>query len=101
MPHYTYLWDFRVDAGRREEFVRVYGPQGEWAALFGRAKGYLGTLLLHDAADPQRFVTVDRWQSEADFRNFKAAFAHEYAALDARCEPLTLAETELGSFEEA
>jgi heme-degrading monooxygenase HmoA len=97
MPHYTYLWEFRVAAGQREEFVRVYGPEGDWAALFRRAGGYLGTLLLHDGADAERFVTVDRWQSEADFRAFKATFARQYAALDARCD----AETSLGSFEEA
>ena len=90
MPHYTYLWEFRVAPERREEFARVYGPQGDWAVLFRRASGYLGTLLLHDAADPERFVTVDRWDREADFRAFKATFAHEYASLDARCEHLTL-----------
>jgi heme-degrading monooxygenase HmoA len=101
MPHYTCLWEFRVATARRAEFARVYGPRGDWAALFHRASGYLGTLLLHDVADPERFVTIDRWRSEADFRAFKATFAHEYADLDVRCEHLTLAESPLGSFEEA
>ena len=100
MP-YTYVWEFTVAAEQRAEFERVYGPHGDWAQLFRRAPGYLGTLLLRDLTDPRRFVTVDRWQSESDHRAFRAAFALEYAALDARCEHLTTAEVPLGSFDEA
>jgi hypothetical protein len=27
------IWEFRVQAGREEEFERAYGPAGGWARL--------------------------------------------------------------------
>jgi heme-degrading monooxygenase HmoA len=98
---YTYLWEFLIERTRREEFERHYGPNGTWVTLFRRSAGYRGTLLLRDRLDPLRFVTVDRWESEAAYRAFRAEHAAEYADLDARCEHLTLRETSLGEFEEA
>ena len=97
---YVYLWEFIVEPDHREEFEREYGPRGAWVALFGQAPGYLGTLLLRDAADAGRFVTVDRWQSAEAYRAFRAGFARQYAELDARCGNLTVTETALGSFDE-
>jgi heme-degrading monooxygenase HmoA len=98
---YTYLWEFLVQAEHVGEFERVYGPDGPWVALFGEAAGYLGTLLLRDRSNPLRFITVDRWESADAHRAFRAAFAREYAALDARCAHLTVQEVALGSFDEA
>jgi heme-degrading monooxygenase HmoA len=101
MTAYTYLWEFTVAAEQRAEFAHCYGQAGPWVALFRRAAGYRGTLLLHDEARPERFLTVDRWESEAAYRAFLAAFAREYAELDARCASLTRAESPLGNFREA
>jgi heme-degrading monooxygenase HmoA len=96
---YTYLWEFRVKPDQREEFQRLYGPHGPWVALFRQAPGYIETLLLRDRADPDRFITVDRWKSADAHRSFHSAFSREYADLDARCEHLTMRETSLGEFE--
>ena len=43
----------------------------------------------------------DRWRSVESHREFRAAFALEYAELDARCAHLTAQETALGEFDEA
>jgi heme-degrading monooxygenase HmoA len=101
VPRYTYLWEFVVQAEHVAEFQRHYGPNGSWVALFRQAPGYVDTLLLRDRTRPERFITIDRWQSADAHSSFRAAFAREYAELDARCAHLTLQETSLGAFDEA
>ena len=96
--HYTYVWEFEVAAGRREEFLRCYGPDGDWARLFRRAPGYLGTLLLADQARPERFLTVDRWRSAQEHDDFKRRFRSEYEALDRACEQLPVHAASLGAY---
>jgi heme-degrading monooxygenase HmoA len=97
---YAYLWEFLVEPGRRAQFEQRYGPRGAWVRLFRQAPGYLGTWLLRDAADPRRFITVDRWESAAAYQSFRSALARPYAELDAHCAGLTVKETWLGSFDE-
>ena len=46
MSMYVILWRFRPVVGQESEFERAYGPSGEWARLFRRDEGYLGTELL-------------------------------------------------------
>jgi len=101
MAAYTYVWEFVVAPEHVEEFERDYGPHGAWAELFRQAPGYIQTLLLRDAAQARRFVTVDRWESAEAYHGFRAQFSRQYAELDARCARLTLRETLLGTFEEA
>jgi heme-degrading monooxygenase HmoA len=96
---YVYLWEYRVVPESAAAFERVYGPEGEWVRLFRRAAGYRDTTLYRDRADPGRYVTVDRWRSREAFDVFRARFAAEFEALDARCEALTLREREVGRFE--
>lgn len=90
------IWRFRVPAESVAEFERVYGPEGDWALLFARAPGYAGTELLRDAEGI--YLTIDRWQSESDYRSAKKALEAEYAALDRRCEAYTSEETWLGLY---
>jgi heme-degrading monooxygenase HmoA len=96
---YAIVWELRPRPGREEEFERAYGPEGDWARLFRRAEGYLGTELLRDPAGPGRYLTIDRWASRAAFAAFKRAHGAEYEALDRACEGLTERESSLGSFE--
>ncbi len=77
MGVYTIVWQFAVEERNAEAFVAAYGPTGDWADLFRRAKGFRGTTLLRDAADPLRFVTVDRWDSVGDFERFQQVFGGE------------------------
>lgn len=97
---YRIVWAFDVRAGDAAEFERIYGPGGEWARLFRSGAGYEGTELLRDVSHPDRYVTIDRWQSRADFQRFREQFAREYRALDERCERLTTGEHRIGEFEE-
>jgi heme-degrading monooxygenase HmoA len=86
-------WEFEVSPGHRDKFVATYGSDGPWVQLFRQGAGYLGTELIEVA--PTRWVTVDRWTSRASYEAFQAAFAAEYAAIDARCGSLTIAERKL------
>jgi 8-oxo-dGTP pyrophosphatase MutT (NUDIX family)/heme-degrading monooxygenase HmoA len=92
------VWEFRIRPAGVAAFESAYGPDGDWARLFRRASGYLGTELLR-APGEGRYVTVDRWTSRADFEAFRDAHRADYDALDRRCEDLTLDETPLGTFE--
>jgi heme-degrading monooxygenase HmoA len=94
-----YLWEFEVDTEHRDEFLQAYGPDGLWVQLFRRAPGYLRTELFRDRARPDRFVTLDYWESESAWRLFREYFAADFEALDARCQALTARETEIGRFE--
>ncbi len=94
----VHVWEYRVPAASESEFRRHYGPEGTWVRLFRRSPDHLETLLLHDAATPGRYVTIDRWRSTESYRAFRERFAGEYAELDRRCETLTTREVDLGSF---
>jgi heme-degrading monooxygenase HmoA len=90
------LWEFRVRPGREQEFERGYCPDGDWAQLFRRAEGYLGTELTRSTTDAQHYYTLDRWSSKAAFENFRQGFDAEYRALDAKFVGLTEREGRIG-----
>ena len=92
------VWEFVVAPERREEFLRAYGREGPWTALFSRAEGYRDSLLSEDRTRPGRFLTLDVWETAAAWRAFRERFDREYAELDAACAALTEAETPLGEF---
>ena len=92
---FTALWEFAVAPARQAEFESRYGPEGDWARLFRRAPGYLGSELLHQGAKPLRYVTVDRWEGVDAWGAFRGRFAAEYERLDRECEALTTREAPL------
>jgi heme-degrading monooxygenase HmoA len=94
------VWRFRPDPRSITGFELVYGPAGDWARLFASSPGFLGTTLLKGAGSTEDYLTIDRWRSSGDWEVFRADYAAEYQALDQRCESLTTAELEIGSFEE-
>ncbi len=96
---YVILWRFRAKPDRIEAFEEAYGPSGDWARLFARGEGYLGTELLRDVAAPGDYLCVDRWTSRGAFDAFRAAHREVYEALDARCTALTEEEVPVGAFE--
>jgi len=73
--------DFRAAGGVRRivapsaqaQFELEYGPYGSWVTLFRSSPGHIETLLLHDHADPLRYVTVDRWDGEKELSTEKLA----------------------------
>src|SRR6267378_4023259 len=99
-PMVRILWSFTVAAQREQEFVRAYGPAGDWASLFAEAEGYRGTKLLRELSGSLRYLTEDTWETAADFDRFTAAHRVRYDELDARCQALTIDESLIGIFEE-
>ena len=99
-PGYSYVWEFLVRPGSEAEFERHYGPGGSWARLFRESPGYIGTLLLKDRDVPGRYLTVDRWRSEAAHAAFRAEYSRQYEQLDMALAHLAPSERSLGSFDE-
>jgi heme-degrading monooxygenase HmoA len=97
---FTYVWEFQVPPQQVAEFERHYGAAGTWVQLFARAPGYVETLLLKDREKAGRYLTVDRWTSEAAYLAFRAQYAKEYEDLDRECAGLTARERPLGNFRE-
>lgn len=96
---YLYIWKFQVVPDQEAEFQRIYGPEGDWVQLFRQGAGYRQTLLLKDLDVSGVYTTVDMWESEAAYQNFKEKFAAEFDALDKYCENLTESEVLVGRFE--
>lgn len=84
------IWEFVPAPGREDAFLRIYGPDGDWAQLFRQALGYLGTELTQTEAGAYR--TTDRWEAEAAWIVFRQKHAAAYEALDRACEDLTISE---------
>jgi heme-degrading monooxygenase HmoA len=79
-------------------FEEQYGPTGAWVELFRRSPDYVETLLLKNRSVPQRYVTVDRWRSEAAFRRFREEQDASYRTLDERSAVFTKQEVCLGEY---
>jgi heme-degrading monooxygenase HmoA len=95
---FTYIWEYTIDPERRAEFLSAYKPDGDWARLMSRHPGYLGTKLLRDVDEDNRFLTVDYWTSMSDRDEFREKYASEFDQLDRACEQYTVAETFIGDF---
>ncbi len=89
------VWEYQVPGDRAAVFTAAYAPDGAWGQLFGRAAGFLGTELYRDAARDDRYLTIDRWRDEQDWRSFLRASGSAYESLDARLEGLAVAERSL------
>jgi hypothetical protein len=94
------VWKFRPTAVGEAEFALAYGADGVWAALFGQAKGYLGTTLYRPGEPGGWWLTIDRWSAAADFEAFGQIHGDEYRALDAELEGVPGEEEFVGAFEE-
>jgi len=92
------IWEFLVKEEYLKDFRRVYGPEGEWVQLFRKGEGYFATDLYQDISNPNRFVSVDFWRSEADRDRFRQEFTDEFDQLDKDCERFTERETLVGEF---
>jgi heme-degrading monooxygenase HmoA len=95
------IWEFRVREQYIPQFISAYGTNGDWAELFRRAEGFLGTQLLRSSRERDTFLTIDRWESIGCFETFQVRFGAEYKKLDAQMESYTLSEKEIGVFSEA
>ena len=95
---YVIVWEFWVRQDRVTEFVEKYGPEGAWARFFRGSREYLRTELVRDVTADHRFLTLDYWQTEEEFKRFREQNLAEYERLDKEFEGLTEKETRLGAF---
>jgi heme-degrading monooxygenase HmoA len=95
---FVIIWEFRINLRKRRAFERAYGPDGDWAKFFREGKGYLGTELIHDTQQPDRYLTMDYWKSRANYETFKKQNRKMYEIIDQKCEALTTKEVEIGKF---
>ena len=93
------VWQFRARAGMEREFEGRYSSTGDWARLFARVEGYLGTTLMRNPADRRLYLVIDAWRDAESLASFKQAYGAEYDALDKECQALTEDEIDLGTFE--
>ena len=93
---YVVIWEYQTRPGSEPAFEQLYGPAGAWVELFRKHRGYLGTELLRD--EQSRYVTVDRWENEADYLAFLADAAARYAEVDAMGDALTVEERRIGGY---
>ncbi len=95
---FVVIWQFEVTEENVAAFEASYGPNGAWASLFRSSPHYRGTELLRDAYIPGGFLTIDRWDSEDDFRAFRRDHDADYEKLDRGCDALTAREIRIGAY---
>lgn len=98
---YVIVWEFRIRPGVEAEFVEKYGPEGAWARFFRRSDGYIRTELVRDVTVGRRYLTLDYWKSEEEFKRFQEENLAEYERLDKQFEGLTEQEVRLGAFQKS
>lgn len=96
---FTYLWEYIVKADCLVQFRQAYGPDGDWVQLLSQSDGFIKTELLHDIENPNRFLTIDYWESKEARDRFRIQFAGKFDALDEACEAFTIEERFLGDLE--
>ena len=94
------IWKFRPPEGGEGAFAAAYSGTGRWAELFARAPGYRDTRLLKPVEPGGWWLTIDRWESAADFEAFGRRFGKEYQALDPQLEGVAGEEEFVGAFED-
>jgi len=95
---FAYIWQYSIKPASRQDFLAAYNPSGEWAQLFSRDPSYIGTVLLQDDDDENRYLTIDYWISKADRDSFRERYSVELDSLDRKCEEFTKEEQFLGDF---
>ena len=94
------VWKFRPPPEREREFAEAYSSDGQWAHLFARANGFIGTNLLRPTESGGWWLTIDRWQSAAAFEAFGHDFGDAYRELDTELEGVAGEEEFVGAFED-
>jgi hypothetical protein len=92
------VWEFVVKEEARSQFELAYGPGGAWSKLFAGCPGFRGTTLLRDTKNPQRYLTIDFWDTLAQREQMLAERKAEYSSLDTAFADWTESKTEVGIF---
>ena len=90
---------FRYDVRDPGTFEGVYGPDGDWAKFFRQGAGFIGTELLRDVEEPDRYVVIDRWESIDAYNDFISVNQKEYLERSDESRMYYLQELRFGAFE--
>jgi len=90
---------FRYDVRDSGTFAGVYGPDGDWAKFFRQGAGFIGTELLRDVEEPDRYVVIDRWESIDAYNDFISVNQKEYLERSDESRMYYLQELRFGTFE--
>ena len=90
---------FRYEVREPEEFERAYGPEGDWAQFFRQGRGYIGTELLQDVEEAERFLVIDRWESIDAYNAFISEHQEEYLRRADESRFYYVQELRFGTFE--
>jgi heme-degrading monooxygenase HmoA len=82
-----------------EAFERAYGPDGDWATFFGQADGYIGTELLRDVKERERYLVIDRWETADAYNVFLGEHRDEYMRRSDESAALYVQELRFGTLE--
>ena len=93
-----FVWEFVVKEEAQGQFELAYGPGGAWGKLFARCPGFRGTTVLRDKKNPQRYLTIELWETEAQREQALAEHEAEYADLEAALGEWIESKTEVGIF---
>ena len=93
------FYRYRVHPAQVRAFEHAYGPTGPWAKLFAQHPGYRRTRLFRHSQDAAIYVTVDAWETKADWDAFRVDFSAPYAALDRQYALLKMEEHLLGFYD--
>jgi heme-degrading monooxygenase HmoA len=96
---FTIVWAYKVLPEKQTEFEKLYSSNGDWAELFKKSRGYLGTKLIRSDILFENYATIDTWETKEDYETFLTQWKDEYEKLDGQCQELTESESHLGSFE--
>jgi heme-degrading monooxygenase HmoA len=92
------VWEFVVKDEARGQFELAYGPGGAWSKLFARCPGFRGTAVLRDTKNPRRYLTIDLWETGAQWEQALAESRTEYSDLEAALGEWIESKTEVGIF---
>ena len=90
---------FRYEVRDPASFEQVYGPEGDWAQFFRQGQGYIGTELLHDVEEDDRYLVIDRWESADAYNAFLAQHGDEYMRRGDEARMHYVQELRFGTFE--
>ena len=74
--------EFVVKEGAQGQFELAYGPGGAWSDLLTQCPGFRGTTLMRDTQNPCRYLTIELWDTEAQWEQMLKERGAEYSEVE-------------------
>ena len=92
------MWQFDVRDGRKADFERFYGADGDWTALNRHSRSYLGSSFLHDQNQPARYIVIEYWSEALVYEEHKTFHVQRMQDLEVHRNELVTSAEPLGVF---